>query len=136
VAHENVELLRRINQALNGGNFERLFAPADPPPEFEFVPLRGIFLFDLAGVPWGHEGFRPLVEGSGANSTTPILAPRVHRRGRSSVHLGHLPGPWKAERRADERDVWAVWTVLDGRVVRWQGFADREATLDAVDLGE
>jgi ketosteroid isomerase-like protein len=33
-------------------------------------------------------------------------------------------------------DVWAVWTVLDGRVVRWQGFADREATLEAVDLGE
>jgi hypothetical protein len=27
------------------------------------VPLRGIFLFDLAGVLRGHEGFRPLVEG-------------------------------------------------------------------------
>jgi hypothetical protein len=63
VAHENVELLRRINQALNGGNFARLFAPADRPPEFEFRAPRGIFLFDLAGVPRGHEGFRPLVEG-------------------------------------------------------------------------
>jgi ketosteroid isomerase-like protein len=32
--------------------------------------------------------------------------------------------------------LWSVWTVRDGRVVRWQGFADRDAALEAVGLRE
>jgi ketosteroid isomerase-like protein len=31
-------------------------------------------------------------------------------------------------------DVWGVWTVRDGRIVRWEGFADREEALEAEGL--
>ena len=33
-------------------------------------------------------------------------------------------------------DVWAVWTVRDGRFVRWETFADRDAALEAAGLRE
>jgi hypothetical protein len=68
-----------------------------------FVPLGGSSYLTLRGCRGGTRDLGRSWKGSGANSTTPILAPRVHRRGRSSTHLGHLPGPWEAERRGDER---------------------------------
>jgi hypothetical protein len=66
-------------------------------------PFGGSSYLTLRGCCGGTRDLGRSWKGSGANSTTAILAPRVHRRGRSSVHLGHLPGPWKAERRGDER---------------------------------
>jgi len=42
MSQENVELLRRMIEAFNGGDPEGFFALADPPPEFEFV-LSGDF---------------------------------------------------------------------------------------------
>jgi hypothetical protein len=49
MSQENVELLRRMIEAFNGGNPEGFFALADPPPEFEFV-ASGDFPPDLAGM--------------------------------------------------------------------------------------
>jgi ketosteroid isomerase-like protein len=33
-------------------------------------------------------------------------------------------------------DLWGVWTVRDGRLVRWQGFTDRAPALEAAGLSE
>ncbi len=33
-------------------------------------------------------------------------------------------------------DLWAVWTVRDGRLVRFRGFTDRDAALEAAGLQE
>jgi hypothetical protein len=38
ISDQNVELVRRINEAFNRGDFEPMFALANPPPEFEYVP--------------------------------------------------------------------------------------------------
>jgi hypothetical protein len=38
MSQENVELVRRINEAFNRGDFEPMSALADPPPAFEYVP--------------------------------------------------------------------------------------------------
>jgi ketosteroid isomerase-like protein len=32
--------------------------------------------------------------------------------------------------------LWGVWTVRDGRMVRWLGFTDRDAALEAAGLRE
>ena len=31
-------------------------------------------------------------------------------------------------------DVWSVWTMRDGRLVRWLGFTERDAALEAAGL--
>jgi ketosteroid isomerase-like protein len=33
-------------------------------------------------------------------------------------------------------DLWGVWTVREGRAVRWQGYTDRAAALEAAGLRE
>ena len=33
-------------------------------------------------------------------------------------------------------ELWGVWTMRDGRMVRWQGFTERDAALKAAGLPE
>jgi hypothetical protein len=61
MSQENVELFRRMVEAINRGDLEGAIALADPPPEFEFVPS-GVLIPDLASVQRGPEGFRRTVE--------------------------------------------------------------------------
>ena|ERR687898_743429 len=61
MSQESIELLRRINELFNRGDFEPMFALADPPPELEYVPPAGEL--DLGGAQRGREGFRRVVEG-------------------------------------------------------------------------
>jgi hypothetical protein len=41
MSEENVELVKRMHEAVNRGDFEGAVALANPPPEFEFVPSGG-----------------------------------------------------------------------------------------------
>ena len=58
MSQENVELVRRINDAFNRGDFDPSSRLADPPPEFEYVPDRIV-----GAMQRGPEGFRRVVEG-------------------------------------------------------------------------
>src|SRR5215217_3748677 len=101
MSQENVELVRRINEAFNRGEFEAMFALADPPPEFEYVPSLPVGP-DLVGVQQGREGFRRVVEGFWDEFDGPHI--ELHEAidaGDQVFHLGHLPGAWKAQRRGD-----------------------------------
>jgi ketosteroid isomerase-like protein len=137
MSRENVELVRRINEAFNRGDFEPMFALANPPPEFEYVPNLA-FGPDLGGVQRGREGFRRVVEGFWDEFDDPHI--ELHElidvgdqvfisatfRGRGKQSGAEMSwGP-----------LWAVWLVRDRRVVRWQGFTDRDAALEAVGLQE
>jgi ketosteroid isomerase-like protein len=137
MSQENVELIQRINEAFNRGDFEPMFALADPPPEFEYVPSLA-FGPDLVGVQRGREGFRRVVEGFWDEfddshielhevidaGDQVFISATFRRRGK---HSG-AETSWGP--------LWAVWVVRDGRVVRWQGFADRDAALEAAGLRE
>ncbi|HEX6585680.1 MAG TPA: hypothetical protein VF052_02920 [Solirubrobacterales bacterium] len=71
MSEENVDVVRRINEAFNGGDFELMYALADPPPEFKFVSSTALGP-NLVGAQRGPEGFRRAVEGfSGMSSTIP-----------------------------------------------------------------
>jgi ketosteroid isomerase-like protein len=137
MSQENVELVRRINELFNRGDFEPMFALADPPPEFEYVPSLALGP-DLVGEQRGPEGFRRVVEVFWNEFDDPhielhelidagdqvFISATFRGRGKHSGAEMSL-GP-----------VWAVWTVREGRVVRWQGFADRAEALEAVGLRE
>jgi ketosteroid isomerase-like protein len=136
MSQENVELLLRITEMFNRGDFEQVFALADAPPEFEFVPS-GVLIPDLADVQRGPEGLRRLAEVffgefDDAHFEVHELADAGDRVFASSTFRGR----GKQSGVETSWDVWTVTTVLDGRVVRLQGFTDRDAALEAVGLRE
>ena len=59
MSEENVDVFRRMVEALNRGDIEGGIGIADTPPEFEFVPS-GALIPDLASVQRGPEAFRPV----------------------------------------------------------------------------
>jgi ketosteroid isomerase-like protein len=137
MSQENVELFRRFIEVCNRGDLEGAIALADPPPEFESVPSVD-FPRDLADVQRGAEGFRQLVEGFWAEFDDPHI--EVHEL----IDAGDQVVVWATFRGRGKlsgtetswASLWGVWTARDGRVVRWQGFTDRDAALEAVGLRE
>jgi hypothetical protein len=113
-----------------------MFALADPPPKFEYVPSVAVGP-DLVGVQRGREGFRRVVEGfwdefedRTSNSTSSSMR---ETRCSSRPPSGGVEST-AARRRAG--DLSGPWVVRVGRVVRWQGFTDRDAALEAAGLRE
>ena len=136
MSQENVELVRRGIEAMNRGDFEGALALANPPPEFEFVPS-GVLIPDLADVQRGPEGFRRLEEAFPANfDDVQFELHELIDAGDRVFGSATLWGRGSHSGAETSWDVWSVWTVRDGRVVRWQGFTDRDAAFEAAGLRE
>jgi ketosteroid isomerase-like protein len=136
MSQENVELFRRVTEAFNRGDLEGAIAIADPPPEFEFVPS-GVLIPDLASVQRGPEGFRRIAEVFWGEFDDPYI--EIHElidAGDQLFASVTFRGRGKRSGAETSWDVWAVWTVRDGSLVRFQGFTDRDAALEAAGLGE
>jgi ketosteroid isomerase-like protein len=137
MSQENVEFVAGLYEAVNRGDFEGLFALADPPPEFEFVPS-GVLIPDLVDVQRGPEGFRRLVEGFLGAFDDPYLEVHELIEARDDQVFASITirGRGKQSGAETSWDVWQVWTVRDGSIVRGQGFTDRGTALEAVGLRE
>jgi ketosteroid isomerase-like protein len=136
MSQENVELLRRITEVFNRGDLEGAIALADPPPEFEFVPS-GVLIPDLADVQRGPGGLRRVAEVFSGEFDDPHV--ELHEL----IDVGDQVFVWSTFRGRGKHsgvetawDIFGVWTVRDGRIVRWLGFTDRDAALEAVGLSE
>jgi uncharacterized protein len=127
---ENVELLKRGYEAFNRGELEAVFARLDP--EIEWVTDERV---PFAGTYHGHDEIRRLLrdqqEVFGQLTMEPyeffetgdqvVAFVRQRARGHASgaeivITIGHL------------------WTIRDGKAVRWQGFPEREKALEAAGL--
>jgi ketosteroid isomerase-like protein len=127
---ENVELLKRGYEAFNRGELEAVFARLDP--EIEWVTDERV---PFAGTYHGHGEIRRLLsdqqEVFGQLTMEPyeffetgdqvVAFVRQRARGHASgaeivITIGHL------------------WTIRDGKAVRWQGFPEREKALEAAGL--
>jgi uncharacterized protein len=134
MSQENVELLRRLIETFNRGDVEGALAIADAPPEFEFVPS-GVLIPDLSGVLRGPEGLRRLVEVFWGEFDDPRI--EVHElidAGDQVFASVTFRGRGKQSGAETGWDAWGVWTVRDGRMVRFQGFTDRDPALEAAGL--
>jgi hypothetical protein len=136
MSQESVELVRRIIEAVNRGDFEGSLALANAPPEFEFVPS-GVLIPDLSDVERGPEGLRRIQEGFFA------AFDHIHLKVHELIDAGdRVFGSYTIQARGTGSgaetswQVWNVWIVRDSRVVRWLGFTDREAALEAAGLSE
>src|SRR5687767_4575988 len=119
MSQENVELLRRMVETFNRGDLEGAIAIANPPPEFEFVPS-GALIPDLASVQRGPEGFRRVVETFFAEFED--LRIELHElidAGGQVFASFTLRGRGKHSGVETSWDPLSVYTVRDGRLIRW-----------------
>ncbi|MGI9020496.1 MAG: nuclear transport factor 2 family protein [Solirubrobacterales bacterium] len=136
MSEENVEVVRRIFKAFSRGDLEGGIVLADTPPEFEFVPS-GALIPDLASVQRGPEAFRRVVETFFAEFDDPRI--ELHElidAGDQIFTSFTLRGRGKHSAVEASWNPLSVWTVRDGRLVRWLGFTDRDEALEAAGLSE
>jgi ketosteroid isomerase-like protein len=136
MSQENVDLLRRMIETFNRGDLEAVIALADPPAEFEFVPS-GVVIPDLADVQRGADAVRRVAEVFWGEFDNPRFDAHEYIDAGDHVFVWTtLEGRGKHSGAETSWDVWSVWTVRDGRMVRWQTFTTRDAALEAVGLRE
>ena len=136
MSQENVELVRRMNEAYNRGDIDGLLALANPPPEFEFVPS-GVLIPDLSGVQRGPEGLRRLGEAFlGEFDAVHVEVHELIDAGDQVYSSFTLRGRGRQSGVETTFDGWLVWTVRNGRIARLLGFTDRDPALEAAGLRE
>ena len=136
MSQESVEVVRRIFEAFDRGDIEDAIELAGTSPEFEFVPS-GALIPDLASVQRGPEAFRRVAETFWAEFDDPRI--ELHElidAGDQVFTSFTLSGRGKRSGVETTWDPLSVWTVRDGRLVRWLGFTDRDAALKAAGLSE
>jgi ketosteroid isomerase-like protein len=125
---DNVELVRRGYEAFNRGDLDAVLELFDPAVEL------GVLEDSLiSGEFHGHEGFRELL----AENSEMFAAYRnepeeiVEVSERSIVVVVRSLARGRISGAAVEGRLAHLWTIRDGRVIRFQAFSTREAALDA-----
>jgi ketosteroid isomerase-like protein len=132
MSRENVDLVHRLVKAWNDGNLDAILALHDPECEVVFppdVPEPGPFHGHAELRQWA-EGFLAAWEFHHAEIVEVVDAEdRV-------VALLHLVGRGIGSGvEMDETDA-HVFTIREGRIARWQNFAERAEALKAAGLRE
>jgi ketosteroid isomerase-like protein len=131
MSQENLEMVRALYEAMNRGDWDALFANAAPEIEWETDPRH-----PKAGIYRGRAAFRDFVEDLDDPFEQTVIEPeQFFEQGDQVVAFvkirRRLSGGGEIEIRIGE-----LWTFRDGKLVRGQGFGEREKALEAVGLRE
>ena len=132
MSEENVEIVRRVVEAFNEGGAEaaqELFAdelefhepPEQPAPRVARGREEAVKMFGEFEEAWEEHRTEP-EEIRAVGSDKVILLSVEHFRGRDGMEVSSPFG--------------AVFTVSDGKIVRWQAFWDRQTALTAAGLSQ
>jgi ketosteroid isomerase-like protein len=133
MSHENVELVRRAYEAFNRGDLDGMFAHAAPTFEYRATGV----IPGAAGVYRGPEEYRRFLERWWGEFEEPEVD--VHEfidAGDQVLVSLTFRGRGKQSGVETHWSLWQLWTARAGKVVRGQGFTNREAALEAVGLRE
>ena len=130
---ENVEIVRRAYEAFNRGDPEAMVA--DIAPTFEYVTTGTIP--GATGIYRGPQGWKEFVGWLRSEFDSPRV--EIHElieAGDQVVVSATNRGRGKQSGVEVSWDVWQVWTMRGGKVVRGEGFTNREEALEAAGLSE
>ncbi len=133
MSQENVEIVRRTYEAFNRGDLETMVA--DVGPDAEYVASGAIP--GVTGVYLGPEGYKRFA--SWLSEQFDVARTDVREcidAGDQVAVCVSLRGRGKQSGAKTAWDVWQVWTVRSGAIIRSQGFVSREEALEAVGLRE
>jgi ketosteroid isomerase-like protein len=131
MSQENVEVVRGLYEAWNRSGGIPPLESVDPGIEVEFVG--GI----MDGAYRGHAGLSEALESFwGAFAAPHIDVEDCFPAGDDVVVTVHYYGRGKASGVEVDLRGWHVWTVRDGKAVRWLVVGTRDEALEAVGLRE
>jgi ketosteroid isomerase-like protein len=133
MSREATEVVRRAFDAFNRGDLEAVFAAAGR--EFEYIAT-GV-IPGAGGVYRGVEQYRPFMERWWGEFAQPNV--QVHElvdAGERVLASVTFRGRGKQSGVETTWSLWQLWTTRNGKLVRGQGFINREEALEAAGMGE
>jgi ketosteroid isomerase-like protein len=138
MSQENVEIVRTLAEGFQHRQHERAFEFYDP--EIEWDASRAAALIpDAAGVYHGHEGVRTYWRSwLSAWSDLHFEIQDVVDAGEQVVLLVRNQRQWGRVSGipTDVPPYGMVFTMREGKVIRWRGYPDQESALEAAGLSE
>jgi hypothetical protein len=122
-----VEIVRGIYAAFDRGDLAAILAASSPDATVHQTPE----------LPWGghhlgHAGLQRFVGALTASVQARFVPQTLFAAGDQVVSVGHSRGTVRANGRAFEVAAVHVWTVVDGRVTRFDAYIDTPAMLAAL----
>lgn len=133
MSRETIEVVRRAYEAFNRGDLEAMSAEAAP--EFEYIAT-GV-IPGAGGVYRGAAQYRRFLEWWWGEFAQPDV--QVHElvdAGDRVLASVTFRGCGKQSGVETTWSLWQLWTTRDGKVMRGQGFTNREEALEAAGMGE
>ena len=128
MSRENVELVRRAYEAFNRGDLDGMVA--DFAPTFEYASTGAIP--GAGGVYRGQDGMRQFLGWLWNDFESPRAEiGELIEAGDQVLAELTLRGRGKQSGVEAGWDVWQLWTLHDGKMVRGEGFTSREEALEA-----
>ena len=132
MSEENVEIARDAYERWSRGDFGWATVVA---PEFEYVASSGFV--GLSGGHRGLEGFTRMLEQFWGEFDEAHVEPQEFiEAGDSVLAVVTFRASGKQSGVEVNMEVFQLWTFRDGKIVRGQGFSDREEALEAAGLSE
>jgi ketosteroid isomerase-like protein len=131
MSEENVEIVRRVYDALDEGDLPRVLEEAEP--EFEWMPPEQ----DMQGQVQGPESLRRFLEDQNeAFEDFRVEAEELKDHGDQVLALIRVRGRGRASGVKFDIRAATLWTFRGGRLIRGQVFPERGKALEAAGLEE
>jgi len=126
MSRENVKIIQAVYDAFSRGDLQTVFSIFDPDIEFH----------QSQEVPWGghYKGLTEVQEFLGKLRTAieSRVEPEFVDAGDCVVAVGHSKGKVRATGREFNVRAVHVWTLKDGKVIRWESYIDNPKMLSAL----
>jgi ketosteroid isomerase-like protein len=136
MSEENVEIVRRVYEAVDRGDAETVLALYDPNIEWEFAqsPFRGLFKHDVYR---GRDGLRSFIRERYEEAWSTIEDELVELIGAGERVISVITtrGRGRASGVEVEMTHAGIWTIRAGKIVRVEWMSHEEA-LEAAGLSE
>src|SRR6266545_2705094 len=132
MSEENVEIVRRMYEAIGRDDWEGAFRDVHPDAEWETDPR-----VPNAGIYRGREEIQRFFEDQAAPFEESAIEPEeFFAQGDHVVAFVRVRRRPKGSTAEVEYRIGTLWTVRNGEIVRGQGFAERQKALEAAGLRE